>query len=138
MSSAIRIVSKVICLVLILSFGMFVIDELTAASKHQSAVADQTATAVVTRDVHGREINPDQTKVRMELDRVNDTLTQPAEKLVTSSSGTTSPWIQRAVPFLLGLLIFGLALHMLASWLELSRSGDSPVDPNAGFTPGYR
>lgn len=138
MISAVRLISKVIVLVLVLSFGMFVIDELTAASKNQSAVANQTATATITRDVHGREINPGQAKLRRDIDRVNDTLTQPAEKLVTSSSGTTSPWIMRGVPFLLGLLLFGLGLHMLANWLEISRSGEKPADPNAEFTPGYR
>ena len=139
MSSAIRLISKVICLVLILSFGMFVIDELTTASKTQTALAGQQPTAAVTRDTHGREINPDSTRIRIELDRTNDELTQPAEKLVTSTSGTTSPWIQRGVPFLLGLLLFGLGLHMLANWLEMSRSGDTPVnDSQANFTAGYR
>ena len=138
MSSAIRLISKVICLVLILSFGMFVIDELTAASANQTAIAGDHATTAIVRDSHGREINPNQTKIRARLDQINDTLTSPAEKLVTSTSGTTSPWVERGVPFVLGLLFFGLLFHVLANWLEMSRSGDRPADPQAGFTPGYR
>jgi len=139
MSSAIRLVSKLIVLVLVLSFGMFVIDELSTASEGQTAIATNAEKApAAPRDIHGREINTDQTRIRMEIDRANDALTEPAEKLVTSTSGTTSPWIQRGVPFLLGLLLFGLALHMLANWLQMSRSGGAPVDPNAGFTAGYR
>jgi predicted PurR-regulated permease PerM len=138
MTSAIKLISKVICLVLVLSFVMFVVDELTVASANQTAVAGEHATTTVTRDAHGREINPNQTKMRKELDQINDTLTKPAEKLVTSTSGTTSPWVQRGVPFILGLLFFGLLLHMLANWFELSRSGGSSTDPQAGFTAGYR
>jgi hypothetical protein len=139
MSSAIRLISKVICLVLILSFGMFITDELTTASGNQTALAGSHAQKVVVRDAHGREINPDKTKIRAKLDQVNDALTSPAEKLVTGTSGTTSPWVERAVPFILGMLFFGLGLHMLANWLEMSRSGDTPVsDPQAGFTSGYR
>ncbi|MGH2905746.1 MAG: hypothetical protein ACRDKI_03135 [Solirubrobacterales bacterium] len=137
--SAIRIVSKVICLVLIVSFGMFVIDEATSASKNQTAVATQNSTTKVTRDIHGREYNPNQTKLRARIDQANDTLTKPAERLVQSTSGATSPWIQRGVPFLLGLLLFGFLMHMLANWLELSRSGGGATqDPQAGFTAGYR
>lgn len=118
---------------------MFVVDELSTASAGQTAIATNSEPApAVTRDLHGREINPEPTRIRMELDRANDALTQPAEKLVTSTSGTTSPWIQRGVPFVLGLLLFGLALHMLAGWLEMSRSGGASADPNAGFTAGYR
>jgi hypothetical protein len=137
MSSAIRLISKVICLVLVLSFGMFVIDELTTASANQTAIATNDEAIAITRDSHNREVNPEQTRIRAELDRVNDSLTSPAEKLVTGTSGTTSPWVQRGVPFILGLLLFGLALHALAKWLDLSRSGDRPVD-QAGFTAGYR
>jgi hypothetical protein len=140
MSSAIRLISKVICLVLVLSFGMFVVDEMSTASAGQTALATNSAelATVVTRDAHGREVHSEPTRIRTQLDQANDALTQPAEKLVTSSSGTTSPWIQRGVPFILGLLFFGLALHMLANWLEMSRSGGASADPNAGFTAGYR
>lgn len=137
--SAIRIVSKAICLVLVVSFGMFVADELNTSSSQQLAVANSTATVTVTRDAHGREVKPNRSQLRTKIDSVNDSLTVYAEPLVAGQD----PWIMRTVLFLLGMLLFGLGGHFLANWLALSRGQrivPAPVDIELRprYTPGYR
>lgn len=138
-SSAIRLVSKAICLVLVVSFGMFVVDELNAASSKQLAATNAPAAAPVARDTHGRAVNPDRSQLRAKIDSVNDSLTVYAEPLVTGQD----PWIMRTVLFLLGMLLFGLGGHVLANWLALShgrRIVPAPIDAELRprYTPGYR
>lgn len=138
-SSAIRIVSKAICLVLVVSFGMFITDELSAASSERIAATDATAAPPVARDVHGREVKADRSALRTKIDSVNDSLTGSVEPLVSGQD----PWIMRTVPFLLGMLLFGLGGHILASWLMVAparRIEPLPVDAELRprYTPGYR
>ncbi|MFY9264120.1 MAG: hypothetical protein WAO61_01640 [Solirubrobacterales bacterium] len=139
-SSAIRIVSRAICLVLIASFTMFVVDELSSASTRQSgAVANSTPAPAVVRDAHGREIDPARTQLRAKVDELNDRITATAESMVAGQS----PLVMRGFPFVVGMLLFGLGGHFLASWLALSRGprfGEVPIDREfrTTFTPGYR
>lgn len=137
-SSAVRIVSNAICVLLIASFAMFVVDELTTASSQQLAVANDTAKAQTIRDVHGREINLNRTALRTKLDSANDAVLAPAEALVADQG----PWVMRTVPFLLGLLFFGLGGHMLARWLDMKpkRMGPAPIDRDLRprYTQDYR
>lgn len=138
-SSAIRIVSKALCLVLVVSFGMFVADELSATTSQQLAASNSTAPAPIARDINGREVKADRSQLRLKIDGVNDSLTASAEPLVSGQD----PWIMRTVLFLLGMLVFGLGGHFLANWLALShgrRVVPAPVDTELRprYTPGYR
>ena len=138
-SSAIRVVSKAVCIVLIASFSMFVIDELSSASNQQMAAVNGTQQAQVARDVHGREINPEQSKLRAKIDKANDQLTGTAEQLVAGQD----PWIMRGVAFLLGMLLFGLGGHFIANSVALWGRPPVkaiPVDSEfrTRYSPGYR
>lgn len=137
-SSAIRIVSNAICVLLIASFAMFVVDELTTVSSQQQAVVNNTAKPQTVRDIHGREINLNRSAFRTKLDSANDTVLAPAESLVADQG----PWVMRTVPFLLGLLLFGLGGHLLARWLDMKpkRIGPAPIDRDLRprYTQGYR
>lgn len=138
-SSAIRVVSKAVCIVLIASFTMFVVDEMSSASTQQLSAVNGTAQTQVARDVHGREINPAQNKWRAKIDKVNDQLTGSAEQLVSGQD----PWIMRGFAFLAGMLLFGLGGHFLANAVALwARPIDksTPIDSEfrSRYTPGYR
>lgn len=132
-SSVIRIVSNALCVLLIASFAMFVVDEMTTASSQQLAVANGTAKAQVVRDVHGREFNLKRSELRTKIDIANDTVLAPAETLVADQN----PWVMRGVPFLLGLLLFGLGGHLLASWLAKTPKGIGPAPLDRELRPRY-
>lgn len=138
-SSAIRIVSKTLCVLFIASFAMFVVDEFTSATAQQVAIANGADKAQVARDVHGREFDPYKHDLRINLDKANDAVLGPAESLVPDQN----PWIMRGVPFILGLLLFGFGAHRLATWLAAEPKqtmGSRPIDHELRprFTPGYR
>lgn len=138
-SSAIRVVSKAICIVLIASFSMFVVDELSSASNQQLSAVNGTAQTQVARDVHGREINPEQNKWRAKIDNANDELTGTAEQLVSGQE----PWIMRGFAFLTGMLLFGLGGHFIANSIALwgrPPNTTTPVDSEFrnNYSPGYR
>ena len=57
-------------------------------------------------------------KVREAIDDANDVIVSPFTGVVSPSS---SIWLQRAVPALLALLIFGVGVRFLASFLAHGR-----------------
>jgi hypothetical protein len=113
---------------LIASFAMFVLDELTTAKTQQLAVVNGANKTQTVRDVHGREVNLARGRLRTKIDEANDAVLASAESLVAGES----PWLMRGVPFLLGLLVFGLGGNMLARWLAMSAAGSreatTPID----------
>lgn len=136
--SLIRWISALLCAVFALSFGLFVWDELGHASKSQTAVAVSGTPVTVTRDSHGRIVSAAPAKWRVQVDRVNDRLTGPGEDVASHLSASPSPWAIRGFALVFGVLVFGFAMRMGASWLESSSFGRKPTEHTTGFTPGYR
>lgn len=136
--SLIRWLSALLCAVFALSFGLFVWDELGHASKSQTATAVSGTPVTITRDAHGRIVGAAPAGWRVQLDRVNDRLTGPGEAVASHISAAPSPWAMRGFALVFGVLVFGFAMRMGASWLQSSSLGRRPVEQTTGFTPGYR
>jgi hypothetical protein len=107
-----RIVAIVLSLLVAAGFTLFAVDDLTRASaQSRDRVAgvrspDPTPAAERTREQrHGR--------ARELVDDANDILLQPFAGLVAN---TSSRWVQRGVPALLGLLVYGFLLGYLARY----------------------
>ena len=115
-------VSTIAALVVIASFGLFAIDQARDGSKQQVAKlgskleptnastninqADPSPKAERAREkAHG--------KVREAIDDANDVLVSPFSGVVDSKS----IWVQRGVPTLIALLLFGVGLRILAAYL---------------------
>jgi hypothetical protein len=121
-------VSKAACLAILLSFMLFGIDEMRNSGRGQADKATGATAMPVFRDARGRDIARHRGSVRLKIDSVSDKLTAPAENMV----GTKSPWVQRLVPFALGMLFYGLMLHWIARWISLT------ARPTVRqFRPGY-
>lgn len=110
---SLRIASIVLSVVVALGFVMFAIDELEDASNRQRGElagfeqADPSPADERTREQrHGA--------ARELVDDANDILLKPFAGIVTSGSR----WAQRAVPTLLGLLVYGFALAFLARYMK--------------------
>lgn len=135
----IRWASIVLCAAFALSFTLFAWDELGSASAEQSSSAAGDRVKTVERDAHGRPIAEVPAKWRYELDRFSDRLTAPGESAARHLSANPSPWALRGLSLVFGILVFGIALRFVASWLI----GTSPArqrrgGSTGGFTPRFR
>ncbi|MBJ7331755.1 MAG: hypothetical protein JHC95_17805 [Solirubrobacteraceae bacterium] len=141
-SALIRLVSILLTAIVVISFGLFVWDELGSASKSQTQLAAANGMQVANvRDTHGRLAVDENGKLRVNLDKANDALTSPGESIGKKFSGGNA-WALRGAAFLFGMLVFLLGLRVLASWIEMSgpASGSLPTQGGRGgeFTAGSR
>jgi hypothetical protein len=113
MEGLLRLVAVVASAIVLVSFGLFAIDETRDASNTSIAgiagldatrVADPTASEEHAREkAHG--------KVHEAIDDADDVLVKPFASI---AAGSSSSWVRRGVPTLLALLIYGLGLSFLA------------------------
>jgi hypothetical protein len=115
-------VSTIAALVLVASFGLFAIDQAQAGSKHQEATLNNeigpTSAAVDVNQADPspkteREREKEHGQVREAIDDADDVLVSPFTGVVDSNS----IWVQRGVPTLIALLLFGVGLRVLAGYL---------------------
>jgi hypothetical protein len=113
MEGLLRTVAVFASAIVLVSFGLFAIDESRDASNASVAgiaglqatrVADPTANEERAREkAHG--------KVHEAIDDADDVLVKPFASIANDSS---SSWVRRGVPTLLALLVYGLGLSFLA------------------------
>ena len=129
MGAILRLLAIIASLVIAASFLFFAIDEMDRGSKtQQQALAQETGVpepqlaqvAPAPEEEAVRE--QEHTGIREAIDDGNDVLLQPFSTIVNSDSN----WVTRGVPTLLGLLIYGLGLGLLANLLpkQESHAGD--------------
>jgi len=113
MEGLLRTVAVIASAIVLVSFGLFAIDETRDASNASVAgiagleatrIADPTANEERAREkAHG--------KVHEAIDDADDVLVKPFASIANDSS---SSWVRRGVPTLLALLVYGLGLSFLA------------------------
>lgn len=116
-------VSTLASLVLLVSFGLFAIDQAGGGSKQQVAKlgrelepSENAAANVDQADPSPRAERERERRhgdVREAIDDVDDVLVAPFAGVVDSNS----IWVQRGVPTLIALLLFGLGLRLLVAYL---------------------
>jgi hypothetical protein len=107
---ALRAIAVVTSVIIALSFILFAAEEVSDASKQQqTAVVDPGPRA-------GQARAQRHTKAREAIDDANDVVLRPFAGLV---EGSSSAWVQRGVPTLLGLLLYGIGLAYLARLLQV-------------------
>lgn len=136
----IRIVSSLLTVLVVVSYGLFMYDELGSASKNQSNIAANGQSVVATRDTHGRMTGPETSSARIKIDKANDTVTSPGESI--GKSLTSNEWGGRTMAFLFGLLVFGVGGRLLAAYVEKSsmanRGNNPPAPGQSEYTATYR
>jgi hypothetical protein len=112
-----RLASVLASAIVVLSFALFAIDETSAASQRTTAeIAGQKASAVPDPDPRQeRARERAHSSVRELVDDADDALLAPFAWAAPDDGGT---WSRRAVPALLALLVYGLALPFLARYLQ--------------------
>jgi hypothetical protein len=108
-----RIGSRIACLIVIVSFGLFVIDQTSSASTHQREALNGTngGPASVPAAQPAKE-----GEAHKAIDEVADKITSPFSGI---TAGSTSQWVIRGVATVMALLVYGVGLGFLARFLRL-------------------
>jgi hypothetical protein len=105
---ALVIVASVLCAFVAVSFVLFARDQLSGASKHQQNEIASSAPA----SIPGPKPIKDEAQPRRTIDTVAHSLTSPFGSIVQSDS----QWVQRGLPTIFALLIYGGGLGYLARY----------------------
>lgn len=121
LESTLRTVAVACSAIVLVSWGLFAVDETRSASGESVAGIEGThtgpATMALPTAVHRH------TGLRKTIDDTSDALTSPFAGLVDSSP---SSWIRRTVPALLALLLYGFGLGYLARFASGRAHGVAP------------
>jgi len=107
----VRIVAVVASLVIVLSFAMFAADQGARGRDEQLQKLQEQIAPPAPGPNAERLREARHSKLREAVDDANDFLLKPFAGVVTSSN----PWVARGVPALLGLLVWGFLLGLLAN-----------------------
>jgi hypothetical protein len=124
MGSLVRLVAIVSSGLILLGFAYFATDEMSRGSQNQQNALDSELSG--SEDPPPVAPTPNQEAERERLngpfreavEDTNDVLLRPFAGLVESED---TPWVGHGVPALLGLLLYGLCLGMLANMLPKYR-----------------
>jgi predicted secreted protein len=111
LTTLMRLASRVICLIVIAWFVVFVVDQTGSASVHQqNEVTEGSAPAPSTPDAKH------ESALHRTLNETTDALTSPFAGVV---SGSHSEWTIHIVKTILALLVYGFGLAFLARFLRV-------------------
>ena len=111
LASALRLASVVVCLIVIASFVLFVVNQTSSASTHQQQELNGTTTAQGGQGAAASLKHAKKSSLRTRIDDVSKAITSPFDGL---SSGWSSQWVIRGVNLLLALVVYGFGLGFLA------------------------
>jgi hypothetical protein len=109
-----RIGSRIACLIVIVSFGLFVIEQTSSASTHQQEAVNGTNGGPTSTPPATHPAKEDE--AHKVIDEVAGKLTSPFSGI---TAGSTSQWVIRGVGTVMALLVYGVGLGFLARFLRL-------------------
>jgi hypothetical protein len=119
LAGVLRLASIVLCLIVIVSFALFVVDQTGSASAHQQAELNNETTATgVANPSGGKGAAKDAGKstVRKTIDETSESITSPFS---FATEATSSEWLSRAIGLALTLLVYGFALSFVARTIRV-------------------
>jgi hypothetical protein len=117
-AGVLRLVSVALCLIVVVSFGLFVVHDTSVASAHQQAVLRTGA-------LPGQPLPPGAVppstgshggSLRHTIDEVAKAITSPFSGI---TEGFSSQWLIRGVDLALALLVYGFGLGYLARLIRV-------------------
>jgi hypothetical protein len=117
LSTLLRLTSRITCLIVVVSFALFALDQTSSASEKQqnevSAIAPPSSrTTTPTKSSTGKQAS----SVRNAIDEASSTLTSPFKGV---TAGSHNQWAIRGVDLLLALLAYGFGLGFLARMVRV-------------------
>jgi hypothetical protein len=119
LAGVLRLASVVLCLIVGVSFVLFVVDQTGSASAHQQAELNTqpTATAVANPSTgEGASKDAGKSSARKTIDEASESITSPFS---FATEATSSEWLSRGIGLLLTLLVYGFALSFLARMIRV-------------------
>jgi hypothetical protein len=124
MGSLVRVIAIVCSGLVFLGFAYFATDEMSRGSQNQQNAlsaeldgsADPAPLAPTSDEEHAREARNG--PFREVVEDANDVLIGPFAALTENSSNT---WVRHTIPAILGLILYGFCLGMLANMLPKAR-----------------
>ena len=110
--SILRLASTIACAILIVSFGLFVVEQAKGGSKQQVNKVEGINQPSPTPETE-RQREKKHGQVREAIDDADDVLIEPFSGVVTSGS----IWAKRGVATLLALLVYGVLARILIGYL---------------------
>jgi hypothetical protein len=115
LAAILRWSSRIACLIVIVSFGLFAINQTSTASTHQQEALNGVnggPTTSAPAAAHPAQESP----VHKAIDEVAGKLISPFSEI---TAGSTSQWVIRGVGTLMALLVYGLGIGYLARMLRV-------------------
>jgi hypothetical protein len=114
LATLLRLGSRLACLIVVVSFVIFVVERTSSASSHQQNAITGTASGVAAPTVASKPAH--EGAVHRVIDEVAGDLTSPFSGI---TAGSTSQWAIRGVGTLMALLVYGIGVGFLARILRL-------------------
>jgi hypothetical protein len=120
LASVLRLASVVACLIVIVSFALFVVDQTGNASAHQQAVvnaaapgsgAPPTSSQTTVASSKGGE-----SSARKTIDEAAEAVTSPFS---FATEATSSEWLSRGIGLLLTLFFYGFVLGFITRMIRV-------------------
>jgi hypothetical protein len=117
MEGLLRIAAIVVSAIVLVSFGLFAIDETRDASNRSVAAVEGLEATRSAEPTAGEERARERAhnSVREAIDDADDVLVAPFAPVTDS---TSSSWVRRGIPTLLALIVYGFGLAFLARFMH--------------------
>ncbi len=106
LAKLLRLISWVICLIVLASFLIFVVEQTSSASTHQQEELIEHPSSST-----GAPVVKHESTLHKKIDETSDFFTSPFAGIV---SGSSSQWVIHLVKTALALLVYGFGLSYLA------------------------
>jgi hypothetical protein len=113
LATLLRLASRIACVIVIVSFAIFALEQTSEASSHQQN--EVTGSATGSASPHSEKHSRKNTVHRV-LDEVANALISPFSGV---TAGSTSQWVTRGVGTLLALLVYGIGIGYLSRMLRI-------------------
>jgi|ERR1700686_2349074 len=116
-STVLRLGSRIACVIVVVSFGLFAIDQAGNASAQQQNEVNESAPASIAGATKPKSTTKKtEGGVREAIDEASSTITSPFAGAVT---GVHNEWATRGLRMVLALLVYGFGLGYLARMLRV-------------------
>jgi predicted PurR-regulated permease PerM len=119
LASVLRLASVIACLIVIVSFVLFVVDQTGNASAHQQAVVNAAApgaAAPPTSQTAAASGKSGESSARKTIDEAAEAVTSPFS---FATEATSSEWLSRGIGLLLTLFFYGFVLGFVTRMIRV-------------------
>jgi hypothetical protein len=114
LATALRLASRIVCVIVIVAFAIFAVEQTDKASSHQQNELKGTSTGSAAPHVAAAPAQKG--TVHRIIDEVAGELTAPFSGI---TAGSSSQWAIRGVGTVMALLVYGLGVGYLARMLRI-------------------